>query len=166
MLNYKCPNNDSIDLNKLSLAVRAGHASIRPDLRDFTETILFRWLRNGLWPALNCTLARSSDIKVQCSEDMVYLGVEEDLETKIMLRRIARIRLYYWYEEEKENMRRSETCMELDRGIDIRTRSIDAFLEYFFADWKTADKEKKNLFVAGSTSRKIWARGGVNWFNI
>ena len=144
MQNYESPNDAPTDLMKMSLAVRAGYAIIRLDLKEFTKKILSRWLQNGLWPALNHTQAQDNDIKVQCSQDMMYLGVERDPESKTMLRRIARVRLYYWYEQEK--MRRSQEPTELDRGIDIRTKSIDAFLEYFFADWECTDEERKRYF--------------------
>lgn len=146
MQKYEIPSNSSLNLTKISLAIRAGYAIIRPDLEIFTKIILSRWLRSGLWPTLNSTRSQSDNIKVQCSEDMMYLGIEKDPETKTMLRRIARIRLYYWYEEEKKKIQRSQVRMELDRGIDIRTRSIDAFLEYFHADWENAEKERKKYF--------------------
>lgn len=146
MQNYEIPSNSSLNLTKISLAIRAGYAIIRPDLEIFTKTILSRWLRNGLWPTLNSARSQSDDIKVQCSEDMMYLGIEKDPETKTMLRRIARIRLYYWYEEEKKKIQHSQVPMELDRGIDIRTRSIDVFLEYFHADWENAEEERRKYF--------------------
>lgn len=143
MQNYESLSNLSVNLKKISLAVQAGYAIIRPDLINFTETILFRWLWNGLWPTLNSMGAESDDIKVQCSEDMRYLGIEKDPETKTMLCCIAWIQLYYWYEEEKGKMWHSQVSTKLDWGIDIQTRTIDVFLEYFFADWTDANKERR-----------------------
>lgn len=44
---------------------------------------------------------------------MMQAQVEERLEAKLMLRRIARVRLYYWYkkrkEKENQELQRPET---------------------------------------------------------
>lgn len=45
---------------------------------------------------------------------MIQAQVEERLEAKLMLRRIARVRLYYWYkkkrkEKENQGLQRPET---------------------------------------------------------
>lgn len=75
--------------SKTSLAVRAGYAIIRPDLTKFTKTILSRWLWHGFWPAVNHTWAQPTGIKVQCSEEMMDLEIEKDLESEIMLCQVA-----------------------------------------------------------------------------
>lgn len=141
MLNYKSPNSAFVDFKKITPAVRAGHAIIRPDLEAFTENFLFKWLQSGLWSVSRNIPAQANDNKIQCSEDMTDLKFEKDPETSTIMRRIARIRLYYWYEKELEKMQ--EISLELTRGVDPRTRTIDAILEYFFLDWNTINKDVK-----------------------
>lgn len=145
MLKYESPNGASVNFKKITLAVRAGHAIIRPDLKAFTEKFLFEWLRYGLWPVSRNIQPQPNENIVQCSKEMNYLRIGKDQETMIMIRRIARIRLYYWYEKERIKMLHSQVPVELERGVDTRTRAMDAILEYFLHNHNiTTDEVKEN----------------------
>jgi hypothetical protein len=85
--------------------VQLGHIFLRHDLEEFTKGSLRAWLRGGLWPHVNQSGSYEEGIGEQCSLDMMQAEVEKDMEVKLMLRRIARVRLYYWYKKQKRRIK-------------------------------------------------------------
>jgi hypothetical protein len=148
-----------IGLKNIAYAVRAGYAAIRPDLRTFTDGILHRWLEKGLWPP-TCNYPNEDEIWRQCSMDMMQVRIEKDSETKIMLRRVAQIRMYYWYEEQEKKTRESRDPTALDSRNDIRIKAIDTILQQYYINWdiikdSSRDKLRKN-FEAEKDVGKKW----------
>jgi hypothetical protein len=90
------------------MIVQLGQSLLRYDLEGFTKGSPHPWLRGGLWPHVNRSETYEEDIGEQCSLDMMQAEVEDDTETKLMLRRIARVPLYYWYKKQKKESRTAE----------------------------------------------------------
>ncbi|KAL4860577.1 hypothetical protein BDV12DRAFT_191622 [Aspergillus spectabilis] len=139
MLKYETMNDPYPDLVKIAPAVQAGYAVINHDLQKFTETLLCKWITSGL----HHIQTPKGGISEQCSLDFRYLGMGLDTETKFMVRRVARVRLYYWYEEQNIAMQQSQGSLMLERGKDTRSKAIDTLLERVYDDWETADENSK-----------------------
>jgi hypothetical protein len=152
---YKHPDNFELDRTKLSLAIQAGFDYVRDDLETFMETHLSTWLKHGLWP-------ESSPEIAEYSLDMMFSGMERIRipGSEKMLRRIARVRLFYWYEDYKRNFANSGHGSA--PGVDRRTMAIDYFLEHYYDDWHRIDnkvkKKYRNKFHAEKHIGKKWCQ--------
>jgi hypothetical protein len=139
MLRYQRNNDDCPDLVRIAPAVQAGYAAINQGLQEFTENLLRKWMTKGLHPLQS----HVQDISEQCYLDLRYLGIGLDTETEVMVRRVARIRLYYWYEEQNKVAQRDRDSLGLGRGKDTRSKAIDTLLEEAYDDWKMANEHSR-----------------------
>jgi hypothetical protein len=159
---YKGPNNALGEPEDTSTVVQLGHTLLRHDLEESTKGSLRAWLRGGLWPLVNHSATYEEDIGEQCSLDMMQAEVEEDVEAKLMLRQIARVRLYHRYTEQKRRIKDCRSPKNMGVKFDEEVETIDRLLERFYADWTRRMKKRKGPFVVNSTSRKASARDGVS----
>jgi hypothetical protein len=139
MLKYATTNDLHPDLVEIAPAVQAGYAFINHELQQFTETFLRKWMTDGLYPVQR----PHSDIGEQCSLDLRSLGIGTDAETEVMVRRVAQVRLYYWYQTQKKSLQQSQTSLKLGRGKDTRTKAIETLLERVVEDWESTDESSK-----------------------
>ncbi|KAL4961361.1 uncharacterized protein BDV14DRAFT_211149 [Aspergillus stella-maris] len=156
MLKYQRNNDNCPDLIEVAPAIKAGYAIINQDLQKFTDRALYRWMTKGLYPTQSYTY----DISEQCYRDLRFLGIGLDTETEIMVRRVARIRLHYWYEEQTKSAQRDRDSLILGRGKDTRSKAIDTLLERAYDDWRTADeptrKARRNEFHRHKDVGRKW----------
>ena len=128
--------------DKIAHSIHASYSIIRSDLEIFMENILHTWLEKGLWP--QTAPSASDELWDQCTIDMMQLEIEQDPETKAIMRRVAQIRMYYWHEEEKKKIEKSPNFVKADSEKSLHARASDAFFRYYSTIWdKTDDKSRK-----------------------
>lgn len=152
MFAYKGPNNVLGERGGISTVVQLGHTLLRHDLKEFTKGSLRAWLRGGLWPHVNHSGSYEEDIDEQCSLDMMQAEVEENLEAKLMLRRLARVRLYYWYKKQKRRIKDCRSPRNIWEWNLMRELKHTAFLSAFMRIGTRRMKKRKGPFVAHSSS--------------
>lgn len=159
MREYQPPAGVEIDARKITRAIQAGCDCIMENPHDFISTKLSTWLTTGLWPPVPVD-DDSRETTPDCFLDMMYVGIEREPERTRLLRRLARVRLLYWYETyKKEHKHDAETHSP---GVDVRTTSIDYLLQGFYLDWDTAsdqDKQsRRRRFHMEKTIGKKWCQ--------
>lgn len=159
ILGNDLPTDVFVNLDNITFVVRAGYAALRPDLKRFTDEMLCTWLVSGLWPE-TCYNPEDDEIWMQCSIDMMHVGIEKDPETRTMLRRVAQIRMYYWYEEQVKRVREMQPADTLIFSHDILEKATYTLLERFYSDWKITDhvsrEELRKTFEAEKEVGKKW----------
>ncbi|OJZ82091.1 hypothetical protein ASPFODRAFT_144717, partial [Aspergillus luchuensis CBS 106.47] len=159
ILGKDLPTDVFVNLDNITFVVRAGYAALRPDLKRFTDEMLCTWLVSGLWP-YTCSNPEDDEIWRQCSIDMMHVGIEKDPETRTMLRRVAQIRMYYWYEEQVKRVREMQPADALIFSDDILEKATYTLLERFYSAWKITDhvsrEELRKTFEAEKEVGKKW----------
>lgn len=172
MATYKNPDGSSVSWNKLAEVVKGSSDILRSDLAGFAETQLQGWFEYGLWPPQNHSQARN-DTCHQLSRDIQDANLVTDPETRKMLRRVARARLYLLFCEHKKEIEAEEVSREergLDRadeqgagqdetdrevsgqvarsavGVRKNTRAIDTLLGKSIASWMGMDENSKDQY--------------------
>ncbi|PIG89308.1 hypothetical protein AARAC_010805 [Aspergillus arachidicola] len=142
ILGKDLPTDVFVNLDNITFVVRAGYAALRPDLKRFTDEMLY----DEIWR--------------QCSIDMMHVGIEKDPETRTMLRRVAQIRMYYWYEEQVKRVREMQPADTLIFSDDILEKATYTLLERFYSAWKITDhvsrEELRKTFEAEKEVGKKW----------
>ncbi|KAE8396910.1 hypothetical protein BDV37DRAFT_292988 [Aspergillus pseudonomiae] len=153
-----------INPDKIARSIYASYSILRPDLEIFTKDILHTWLEKGLWP--HTAPGACDELWKQCSIDMMHLEIEQDPETKAIMRRVAQIRMYYWFEEEKKKLDESSNLVKLDSDEILHARTSDTFFRYFSTIWDKADDISKKVarekFDTEVETGKKWLIGKIS----
>ena len=125
----------SITEKSILAVIKAGKGCARTDLESFVDSTLRRWVTTGLWPEQHGTAQVDS-----CVSDIFFANMTWwDPETKKMICRLARVRLFSWFTEMKEMEKRSNSRQNAKKA------AADLIFEKFYGHYweRISEKDKE-----------------------
>lgn len=132
------PSSSEQDIVRISHAIQAGSNCVRRKPGRFIKAQLASWLREGLWPKIPA--ANSQDIMASCSLDMLCANITRQAETTRMVHRLARVRLFHWYEMCMEEVKHNS---EVHCPGTNHRQATEKLLERFYDNWRVTPEEVK-----------------------
>ncbi|RAL06508.1 uncharacterized protein BO97DRAFT_401802 [Aspergillus homomorphus CBS 101889] len=164
MSGYQAPGDDNETstpgFDKLSVIVQAAQAALREDLVAFIDQHLLGWLKSGLWPPTSPSNVGDHALSIQRSLDMIDAEVYEDEMAKILMRRLVRVRLCYWHDEQIKALRANSSSRQADQGVGLETEAADMLLRNAYVEWEQFSEQTKQNVRDRFHARK---RVGRRW---
>lgn len=132
MRKYIICNGHESDIAQCSLAVQASYKVLRQDIHLFAKTYIYSWLSGSLWMLGDDTAGQSLNPSQRRSIDVRQLNTVKGTEANFMIRRLLRMRLYYWYNKLQNEL---DGQLKLQRGETIKSKAIDTILRESYDDW-------------------------------
>ncbi|GLA56215.1 hypothetical protein AnigIFM63604_005769 [Aspergillus niger] len=132
------------DMKKMTMIVQAVQAAVREDLPDFVSRYLKGWLKSGLWPISPDTVA--NDHSMQCSWDLADAEMYDDQMARPLMRRLVRVRLCYWHDEQMKSICTGASPRQPDQGYRLDTHAADLLLQKASWGWEDlSEKERQTI---------------------
>lgn len=130
------------DNAQLLLAAQASYGVLRQDIYSFAKTYVYSWLSGRLWVLGVDNAGERLSPSQERSRDVRQLNSVKEAEASFMIRRLLRMRLYYWYNKLQHELQGDQ--LDLKRGETMKSKAIDTILRESYDNWDgLSDSMKK-----------------------